>query len=265
MRVIRRLVQAGLNAVVATTLAACAVTGNPMPAGSGDSLEPFADDTSGQLRARPLRTAQGEADTGLRPIRLDGRESYLFVPHSYELGRPAPLIVALHGAGANSRKAIGLFLNHARATGAIVFAPQSRDRTWDVIAGGFGPDVTFIDRALERLFSRYRIDPSHVAVTGFSDGASYALTLGLINGDLFKHIIALSPGFVMPGPRHGRPRIFIAHGRRDGVLRYEATSKVIAPRLVDAGYEVVFQTHQGGHSPMPRLTEALDWLTLGSG
>lgn len=213
------------------------------------------------MRARPLRTAQGEADTGLRPFRLGGRESYLFVPNGYDAARPAPFIVALHGAGANSRKAIGLFLAHARATGSFVFAPQSQDRTWDVIAGGFGPDVTFIDRALERIFGRYGVDPSHIAVGGFSDGASYALTLGLINGDLFKHIIVLSPGFVMPGPRHGRPRIFIAHGQRDRVLRYEATSKVIAARLVDAGYEVVFQTHPGGHSPMPRLTEALNWLT----
>lgn len=45
MKVARRLVQVGLNAVVATTLAACAVTGNPMPDSSGDSLEPFADDS----------------------------------------------------------------------------------------------------------------------------------------------------------------------------------------------------------------------------
>lgn len=31
---------------------------------------------------------------------------------------------------------------------------------------------------------------------GFSDGASYALSLGLPNGNLFSHIVAFSPGFM---------------------------------------------------------------------
>ncbi len=31
---------------------------------------------------------------------------------------------------------------------------------------------------------------------GFSDGASYALSLGVPNGDLFTHIVAFSPGFM---------------------------------------------------------------------
>jgi predicted esterase len=40
---------------------------------------------------------------------------------------------------------------------------------------------------------------------GFSDGASYALSLGLANGDLFTHVLGFSPGF-MRVPRHvGRP------------------------------------------------------------
>ncbi len=65
-----------------------------------------------------------------------------------------------------------------------------------LLRGGFGPDVRFIDKALSKVFGSYRIDPSHLAVAGFSDGASYALSLGLPNGDLFSHIIAFSPGFM---------------------------------------------------------------------
>ena len=37
-----------------------------------------------------------------------------------------------------------------------------------------------------------------MCASGFSDGASYALSLGAANGDLFTHIAAFSPGFMRP-------------------------------------------------------------------
>jgi phospholipase/carboxylesterase len=58
-----------------------------------------------------------------------------------------------------------------------LLAPDSRDRTWDVILSSFGPDVDYIDRALGSTFQRYAIDPDRIAIGGFSDGASYALPL----------------------------------------------------------------------------------------
>jgi phospholipase/carboxylesterase len=39
-----------------------------------------------------------------------------------------------------------------------------------------------------------------VALGGFSDGASYALSLDLTNGDLFASLIAFSPGFIQLDP-----------------------------------------------------------------
>lgn len=62
----------------------------------------------------------------------------------------------------------------------------------------FGPDVQYINKSLEHVFSRYSIDPNRLGIAGFSDGASYALSLGLPNGDLFTHIVAFSPGFMRP-------------------------------------------------------------------
>lgn len=62
----------------------------------------------------------------------------------------------------------------------------------------FGPDVDYINKSLEYVFSRYLIDPRRLGLAGFSDGASYALSLGLPNGDLFSHIVAFSPGFMRP-------------------------------------------------------------------
>jgi hypothetical protein len=60
------------------------------------------------------------------------------------------------------------------------------------------------------------VDPTRLAVGGFSDGTSYALSLGLTNGDLFSHVLAFSPGFAVPARRRGRPRLFLSHGARPG-------------------------------------------------
>ena len=91
----------------------------------------------------------------------------------------------------------------ALQAGAILISPQSRTRTWDVIRDGFGKDVESIDNALDSAFGTYNIDREHLAIGGFSDGASYALSLGLTNGQLFSHIIAFSPGFMVPGKKVG--------------------------------------------------------------
>lgn len=92
-------------------------------------------------------------------------------------------------------------------TGAIIVSPQSRGSTWDGIREGFGGDVELIDKALHQIFRQYDIDRRRVAIGGFSDGASYALSLGLINGQLFSHIIAFSPAFICPGHKVRLPAI----------------------------------------------------------
>ena len=56
------------------------------------------------------------------------------------------------------------------------------------------------------------VDPARLVIGGFSDGASYALSLGLINGQLFRKVAAFSPGFVVTGEPEGKPRVFISHG-----------------------------------------------------
>jgi phospholipase/carboxylesterase len=149
----------------------------------------------------------------------------------------------------------------ADRSGLILLAPDSRRQTWDVISGGYGPDVAYIDRALELTFSRYHINPAHIAVGGFSDGASYAISLGVTNGDLFTHIVAFSPGFMAPAGRHGSPAIFVSHGTKDRVLPIETCSRVIAPRLKREGYRVHYREFDGPHTvPYDIAHEAIEWF-----
>jgi phospholipase/carboxylesterase len=150
----------------------------------------------------------------------------------------------------------------ADAAGLLLLAPASRDRTWDLLVGRrYGPDLALIDRALEQTFSRYAVAPERVAIGGFSDGASYALSLGITNGDLFTHVIAFSPGFMAPAGQTGSPRIFVSHGTRDGVLPIDRCSRRIVPELERSGYEVLYREFEGGHTISPEIAlEAVGWF-----
>ena len=222
----------------------------------------------GRLLARPAPPPSDVAPpTGLRSLGLgSGRDGLLYVPAGYGATEKAPLALMLHGAGGNARSGISHFLDLADEAGLILLAPESRGRTWDVLVGGYGPDVEFIDRALKQTFERLAVDAENLAVAGFSDGASYALSVGLTNGDLFTHVIAFSPGFASPAGRVGSPRIFVSHGTRDGVLPIQDTSRRLVPLLERSGYEVRYREFDGPHTvPGSVAREALEWFTANRG
>ena len=216
---------------------------------------------AGRLAARPGR-AGGEGPAGLHGLKLEGkRDGLVYVPAAYRASRPAPLVLMLHGAGGNARHTVPLLRELAEEAGIILLVPDSRGRTWDVIEGGYGPDVSYIDRALAQTFGRYSVDPSRVAVGGFSDGASYALSLGVTNGDLFTHVIAFSPGYMAPAGQRGAPALYISHGTQDRVLPIDVCSRKIVPQVKRAGYSVEYREFEGPHTVPPEVArEALDWL-----
>ena len=216
----------------------------------------------GRLTARPIQTPLEAGPTGLHSLHLSGeRDGLYYVPGSYQASQPAPLVVMLHGAGGDARSSIVLLQALAEATGVILLVPESRRMTWDVLLSGYGPDVAFINRALVEIFSRYVVDTEHLALAGFSDGASYALSLGLTNGDPFTHILAFSPGFMAPARRHGSPHIYISHGTQDAVLPIQQCSRRIVPQLKREGYDVQYHEFDGPHTvPSEIALEALQWF-----
>jgi predicted esterase len=182
------------------------------------------------------------------PIGLGtGRDGLVLVPETAGQGRPLPLLVMLHGAGASAFDVMPMVSACAAHHSVLVLAPDSRGRTWDVILRDYGPDVAFLDRALDRLARDHAVDPARIAIGGFSDGASYALSLGLINGGLFSDILAFSPGFAAPTRTEDAPRIFLSHGREDPVLPIEHCGRRVARQLERAGHDVDFHEFSGGH------------------
>ncbi|MBW4564982.1 MAG: phospholipase [Mojavia pulchra JT2-VF2] len=216
----------------------------------------------GKLLARPMQPQQKSTTVGLQSLGLDSeRDALLYVPKSYQADKPAPLIVMLHGAGGDARGGLTPFLHQADDAGLILLAPASRLKTWDMLYGEYGADIAFINQALMQTFNRYAVDPAHIAVEGFSDGASYALSVGITNGDLFSHIIAFSPGFMAPQMQQGKPQIFISHGTWDNVLPIKRCSCKIVPQLQRADYDVVYQEFHGFHTvPTEIANSALKWF-----
>ncbi len=237
-------VRAGTVAALLMLAGAC------MPAGSGKQAAGDADPRRGELSARAAGGAGTDAGaTGLRELDVGtARPALLYVPASYRPGRPVPLVLMLHGAGGVPSHSIDLVRRHADRLGFIVLAPGSNAATWDVIAERrYGADVAPIDRGLRQVLAHYAIDPARIAIAGFSDGASYALSLGIANGELFSRVIAFSPGFMAPAREQGRPRIFVSHGVQDRVLPIERCSRRLVPSLEQAGYDVTYVEFPGGH------------------
>ena len=165
------------------------------------------------------------------------------------------VILVLHGAGGSSRDGLYAFRGGWKTPDVVLVAPAARGSTWSIL-NGRDTDVETVNRALARTWRRCPVDPRRVAVAGFSDGATYALSLGLQNGNIFQGVMALSPGGVLAEKNVGRPRVFIAHGTRDNVLPISRTSDVIVRTLRASGYVVTYHKFRGGHAAPPGISRA---------
>jgi phospholipase/carboxylesterase len=220
------------------------------------SLGGAAKPSDGRLSARP-RAGVKTAATG--EIKLE-RDAVLQIPGNAG-DKPLPLLIMLHGATQRAHRMFRYLGSAHTEAGIAVLAPNSAEITWDAIDGGsFGDDVDYLDRLLKRVFETTAIDASRISLGGFSDGATYTLSLGLINGDFFKSIVAFSPGFVISGEPHGKPRIFISHGTHDHILPIGRCGRRIAGELKGKGYDVTFREFDGDHEIPPDV--AHDGLTF---
>lgn len=159
---------------------------------------------------RALAIPPGHSQVALQVGNLE-RHYLLYIPPSYEKGKPLPLVIMLHGMG-------GTALLSLRETGwsakadsenfIIVYPEATRPeqkrspnlrtnpQAWNDGSGRFHAaereidDVAFIKALIESLESSYSIDPDRIYVTGFSNGASMTFRLG---AELADRIAAIAP------------------------------------------------------------------------
>lgn len=233
-----------------------------MFAGSGLTWAAATETGTARFKARPGKPTQ-KLKPGIQPLGLaKGKDGTLSIPPGYSPDKPAPLMIMLHGARGRS-EAYNLLSTEAGKLGIVVVVPDARSsaQTWDLVLGGFGPDIAFLEKTLAHTFSLVNVDPKRLCLAGYSDGASYALSVGLVNGDLFSHVMAFSPGFMNAPSRTGKPAIWVSHGTKDPILPIERTSRRLVPQLKEWGYNVRYKEFEGGHELSPVLgNEAFRWL-----
>lgn len=168
----------------------------------------------------------------------DGRDRtyHVYVPSTIAAGAssgtPIPLLVALHGgigSGPQYEHTSG-FDGLAEANRFIVVYPDgvgvgpsgAINRTWNggaccgVATRNDVDDVTFIRLVVQRLRSRYPIDPGHVFAAGHSNGGILAYRLAC---DLSDDIVAIgvqSSSLELDGCRPSKPvSLMHIHGTAD--------------------------------------------------
>jgi phospholipase/carboxylesterase len=221
------------------------------------------------LRVEPSRPEGeiGSAGGGLVTISNGVTQGFLLLPESIEPTRAYPLVTVLHGAGRQDELLVRAYRDEPARRDALFFIPRSTSPTWDLIVGDDRPDLDFLEHAYAEIYRRVPVDHTRQALIGYSDGASYALAIGLSNPRLFSAVMGWAAGFVVfdtsaVAPTDPRPRILLEHGTHDPVFPFEEIALRNCAILRRLGYEVELRVDEGGiHWPSPAFqSAALDWF-----
>ena len=251
--------RAAVLALAAAWLAAAAPPAAPVPA------PPVPAPTVPTLtNAAPATTS-----TGARVMALPD-DAIVYLPAS--AGAHPPLLVLLHGADHRPGWMIRRFAAEADARGLVLLAPTSKGGTWDSVARARQPasrdsalinrsatrfggsrDSARVEAAIAALGAIVPVDRTKTVLAGFSDGATFALAMGMARAYDFAAVIAWSPGIALDteGPARGR-RVFVSHGRQDRVLSFTGDCAEIVPHLRSEGAAVTFLPFEGLHE-VPKI------------
>ena len=190
-------------------------------------------------------------DSGRLPVRLHVPEQVI------DRSEPAPLLIALHGAGGNEHFFIegcgnGAIVELADEHGFIVACPSTY-----VMASSMEPLETLI----RQLSARYSIDQDRIYLLGHSLGGMTAMGLASVRPDMIDGVVAIAGGAPFPTTAEFPPVLAYAAERDFIVSGDMIESSAKAARA--AGAPVTPRRPDGtGHLTIviDVLPESIDWL-----
>lgn len=175
-----------------------------------------------------------EPHTVARTIEAGGRtRTYrLHIPPA--LVRPAPVLLAFHGGGGNSRfmEREGGFDALSDREGFLVAYPDGVEGNWNdgrEVPGSKAhrervDDVGFVRALIDQVSRAHPVDPRRVFATGISNGGFFSHYLAANLSDRIAAIAAVAGGIADPFPGTFHPAhpvsVLIVHGVEDPLVPY---------------------------------------------
>jgi polyhydroxybutyrate depolymerase len=167
------------------------------------------------------------------------REYLLHVPGSYDRGKPAPLVISMHGGALwpAAQREISQWNRVADAHGFIVVYPSAVSghgpRAWRAGGGpGLMRDVMFISELIDTLRAAYNIDSARIYANGLSNGGGMTFVLSCALSDRIAAVGLVAPAIFLPWSactdRRAVPMIAF-HGTADGAVPYHGGQSWVAP------------------------------------
>ncbi len=205
--------------------------------------------------------------TGFVWLERGSSRAYLLTPDEIDPERRYPLVTVLHGAGRQDEQLAKGLRDAPERRQALFLIPRSLHPTWDLIAGAGRPDLDFLEYAYDLIYRRCPVDPARQALLGYSDGASYALSVGLSNPRIFSAVMGWAAGFMLVDESASaagdpKPRVLLEYGSHDPLFPFQQIALPMKADLEARGYALEFRVDQGGkHWPSGEFQgEALDWF-----
>ena len=164
----------------------------------------------------------------------------LYVPKSYDPGRPTPLVISLHGGGlwGTAQMEISQWNAVADEQGLIVVYPSGAGgggpRAWHVGAAGgdrSARDVRFIAELIDTLKASYTIDPTRIYADGLSNGGGMAFLLSCTMSDRIAAVGLVASAQFLPWNECQDQRavpMIAFHGTDDRFTPYHGGSSWVA-------------------------------------
>lgn len=193
---------------------------------------------------RPVPLTPGDHH---RDLTVGGRaRSYLVhVPPGYDPKKPAPVVLAFHGAmmnGVMMARMMGLN-KKADEAGFVAVYPDGTGLGltlfWNASAepgkpGGFGPpdDVAFTSAMLDDLGTVVTVDPKRVYATGMSNGGMMCHRLAAELSDRIAAVAPVAGTLAVADPKPTRPvPVMHMHGAADEIVPWGGPTGRVPPTM----------------------------------
>ena len=218
---------------------------------------------------------QGEVHEG------SGLKYLTILPDGYDPAASYPLVVMLHGFGANMHDLASLAPT-INPTGYIYACPNApipfnlgmghAGFGWMTPRGGSTPEEVAKSESLlsdffDEVLQKFGVAPGNALLLGFSQGGGMTYRCGLGRADTFAGLAALSA--TLPDaaeldgklPEERNQPVFVAHGRYDQMIA-ETTAYAAKDYLEGAGYSPEFHVYDMGHEISGELLgDLVPWIT----